>query len=150
MDKNSNVYKKAIEMANDKYGEKSSIYRSSYIVKMYKELGGEKSLKKKSLKKKSLKNKSLKNGLNRWFAEDWIQVSPFLEKGQKIECGGKRVSDRVGKSCRPLYRITKDTPITIPELLEIHTKKSIIKIAKEKERSPNKRVDWKKLKITKY
>lgn len=144
MDKNSNVYKKAIEMANDKYGEKSSIYRSSYIVKMYKELGGEKSLKKKSLKKKSKKN-----GLNRWFAEDWIQVSPFLEKGQKIECGGKRVSDRVGKSCRPLYRITKDTPITIPELLEIHTKKSIIKIAKEKERSPNKRVDWKKLKITK-
>ena len=145
MDKNSNVYKKAIEMANDKYGEKSSIYRSSYIVKMYKELGGEKSLKKKSLKKKSKKN-----GLNRWFTEDWIQVSPFLEKGQKIECGGKRVSDRVGKSCRPLYRITKDTPITIPELLEIHTKKSIIKIAKEKERSPNKRVDWKKLKITKY
>ena len=144
MDKNSNVYKKAIEMANDKYGEKSSIYRSSYIVKMYKELGGEKSLKKKSLKKKSKKN-----GLNRWFTEDWIQVSPFLEKGQKIECGGKRVSDRVGKSCRPLYRITKDTPITIPELLEIHTKKSIIKIAKEKERSPNKRVDWKKLKITK-
>jgi hypothetical protein len=144
MDKNSNVYKKAIDMANDKYGEKSSIYRSSYIVKMYKELGGEKSLKKKSLKKKSKKN-----GLNRWFTEDWIQVSPFLEKGQKIECGGKRVSDRVGKSCRPLYRITKDTPITIPELLEIHTKKSIIKIAKEKERSPNKRVDWKKLKITK-
>jgi hypothetical protein len=143
MDKNSNVYKKAIEMANDKYGEKSSIYRSSYIVKMYKELDGEKSLKNKS------KKKSKKNGLNRWFAEDWIQVSPFLEKGQKIECGGKRVSDRVGKSCRPLYRITKDTPITIPELLEIHTKKSIIKIAKEKERSPNKRVDWKKLKITK-
>jgi hypothetical protein len=130
MDKNSNVYKKAIEMANDKYGKKSSIYRSSYIVKMYKELGGDKSL-------------------NRWFAEDWIQVSPFLEKGKKIECGGKRVSDRIGKSCRPFYRITKDTPITIPELLQIYTKEEIIKIAKEKERSPNKRVDWKKLKITK-
>jgi hypothetical protein len=138
MDKKSNIYKKAIEMANDKYGEKSSIYRSSYIVKMYKELGGNKSLKKK---------KKNDDGLNRWFAEDWIQVSPFLEKGQKIECGGKRVSDRVGKSCRPLYRITKDTPITIPELLEIYTKKAIIKIAKEKERSPKKRVDWKNLKI---
>jgi len=139
MDKKSNIYKKAIEMANDKYGEKSSIYRSSYIVKMYKELGGNKSLKKK---------KKNDDGLNRWFAEDWIQVSPFLEKGQKIECGGKRVSDRVGKSCRPLYRITKDTPITIPELLEIYTKKAIIKIAKEKERSPKKRVDWKNLKIS--
>jgi hypothetical protein len=139
MDKKSNIYKKAIEMANDKYGEKSSIYRSSYIVKMYKELGGNKSLK---------KTKKNDDGLNRWFAEDWIQVYPFLEKGQKIECGGKRVSDRVGKSCRPLYRITKDTPITIPELLEIYTKKAIIKIAKEKERSPKKRVDWKKLKIS--
>lgn len=144
MDKNSNVYKKAIEMANDKYGKKSSIYRSSYIVKMYKELGGKKSL----TKKKKNKNKN-ETGLNRWFAEDWIQVSPFLEKGKKIECGGKRVSDRIGKSCRPFYRITKDTPITIPELLQIYTKEEIIKIAKEKERSPNKRVDWKKLKITK-
>ena len=141
MDKNSNVYKKAIEIANDKYGEKSSIYRSSYIVKMYKELGG--IIKDKSKSKKSLK----KSGLNRWFAEEWIQVSPYLEKGQKIECGGKRVSDRTGKSCRPLYRITEDTPITIPELLNLYSKKDIIKIAKEKERSPSKRVNWKKLKI---
>ena len=35
MDKNSDAYKKAKEMANDTYGEKSSIYRSTYIVKMY-------------------------------------------------------------------------------------------------------------------
>ena len=105
---------------------------------MYKELGGV--IKDSLLKKKDY-------GLNRWFAEDWIQVSPFLEKGKKIECGGKRQSDRIGKSCRPLYRITKDTPITIPELLKKYSKKDILTIAKEKERSPKKRVDWKKLKI---
>ena len=136
MDKNSYMYKKAIEIANDKYGEKSSIYRSSYIVKMYKELGG------------IINDKLKKSGLNRWFTEEWIQVSPYLEKGQKIECGGKRVSDRKGKSCRPLIRITEKTPITIPELLELHSKKDIIKVAKEKERSGG-RVNWKKLKITK-
>ena len=138
MDKNSDAYKKAKEMANDTYGEKSSIYRSTYIVKMYKELGGV--IKDSLLKKKDY-------GLNRWFAEDWIQVSPFLEKGKKIECGGKRQSDRIGKSCRPLYRITKDTPITIKELEKIHSKKDLIRVAKIKDKSPNKRITWKNLKI---
>ena len=116
MDKNSYMYKKAIEIANDKYGEKSSIYRSSYIVKIYKELGG--------IINNKLKKSLKKTGLNRWFTEEWIQVSPYLEKGQKIECGGKRVSDREGKSCRPLIRITEKTPITIPELLELHYQSS--------------------------
>ena len=57
MDKESTIYKKAVNMANDEYGEKSSIYRSSRIVSLYKKLGGLIKSPKKSQKK----------GLNRWF-----------------------------------------------------------------------------------
>ena len=136
MDKKSPMYKKAIKKANDVYGSGSSIYRSSYIVKMYKEEGG-----------KIKKSPSLKKGLKRWFKEEWIQVVPYLEKGLKIECGGRKDSNKVGKACRPLYRITKDTPITIDELLEIHSKKDIINVAKQKEKSPSKRLYWKSLNL---
>lgn len=135
MDKESTIYKKAVNMANDEYGEKSSIYRSSRIVSLYKKLGGLIKSPKKSQKK----------GLNRWFKEKWIQVVPYLEKGTIIECGGKHLSKSPGKSCRPLHRITKDTPITINELLKLHQKKDIIKVAKRKERFPSKRILWKTL-----
>jgi len=136
MDKKSPIYKKALKKANETYGTGSSIYRSSYIVKMYKEEGGK------------IKNKkSPKLGLTRWFKEEWIQVVPFLEKGLKIECGGRKESSASGKACRPLYRITNDTPITIDELLEIHSKKDIISIAKKKEKNPSERLFWKTLNL---
>jgi len=129
----SKAYQEAIRLANEKYGPKSSIYRSGYIVKKYKELGGK---------------MSTGTHLKQWFEEDWVQVVPYLN-GQKVECGGKRVSKSPGKACRPLHRITKKTPITISELLAIHPKKSIIKAAKLKEKSPNKRLMWKTLSFQK-
>lgn len=173
MDKESPEYKKAIKKANDTYGTKSSIYRSSYIVKTYKDLGGKISGSPKSSKspKKSPKSskrspkkspkksprgsskrsqkssKSPKKGLSRWFKEEWVQVVPYLEKKNKKECGGEKVGKRVGKACRPLHRITKDTPITISELLKIHSKEDILHVAKQKERHPEKRVVWKTLQI---
>jgi hypothetical protein len=69
------------------------------------------------------------------------------EKKNKKECGGEKVGKRVGKACRPLHRITKDTPITISELLNIHSKEDILHVAKQKERHPEKRVVWKTLQI---
>ena len=137
MDKKSLEYEKALKKADQTYGTKSSIYRSSYIVKTYKELGGK------------IKNKKSPNkGLSRWFKEEWIQVVPYLEKKNKKECGGERVGKSVGKACRPLHRITKDTPITIPELLRLHSKEDILHVAKQKEKNPNKRVIWKTLSIS--
>ena len=143
MDKTSPVYKKAIKMANKEYGEKSSIYRSSRIVSLYKKMGGKISAKKEK--------KSSKKGLTRWFKEQWIQVVPYLEKGKVVECGGENMKWKrsAGKACRPLHRITDETPITIEELLKLHDKKDIIKMAKKKERSPSKRVLWKGLVISK-
>jgi hypothetical protein len=146
MDKSSPIYKKALEMANKEYGKKSSIYRSSRIVSLYKKMGG-----KISASPKKGKKSNPKKGLTRWFKEQWIQVVPYLEKGKIIECGGENMKWKrsAGKACRPLHRITYETPITIEELLKLHNKKDIIKMAKKKERSPSKRVVWKGLVISK-
>lgn len=131
MNKKSPIYEKSLKKANEVYGTKSSAYRSAYIVKTYKELGG--------------KIDSNTTNLERWFKEKWIQVVPYLESGKIVECGNKTKS--LGKACRPLKRISKKSPITIKELQQLHSKKDLIKIAKIKDKSPNKRVIWKTLKV---
>lgn len=137
MDKSSAVYRRAVEQANAEYGTKSSIYRSSRIVTLYKNLGG----------KLSGTKKPKGQGLSRWFREAWVQVVPYLERGVVIECGGARAGANRGKACRPLHRITKETPITIKELLQLHSKSEIIRVAKRKERAPSTRVLWKTLTV---
>lgn len=169
MNKNSPIYKKALQKANDVYGEKSSIYRSSYIVKTYKDLGGKmspKRSKQRSKNRRSIRSngaeprKRSKNrrsirrngaeprkGLLRWFKEEWVQVVPYLKDKKIIECGGVHMNKSPGKACRPLHRVTNNTPITIDELLHIHSKKDIVKMAKDKEKSPSKRLVWKTLQL---
>ena len=142
MDKKSPQYKKALRDANRVYGEKSSIYRSSYIVKQYKENGG----KIKSPKKSSPKKVKKSVGLLRWFEEEWIQVVPYLRHHKVTPCG--RSSDNTRRrlpACRPLVRITDETPITIPELVKKHGKAPLLKAARRKERSPEKNMSWKTL-----
>ena len=134
MDKTSAAYKQAVRQANAEYGTKSSIYRSGRIVTLYKSLGG-------VIEGRA----SADSGLTRWFRERWIQVVPYLERGAVVACGGQHLSQRAGKACRPLRRITADTPITIAELLRLHTKAELIRAAKAKERDPDKRLVWKTL-----
>lgn len=132
MDKNSREYKKAYIEANKIYGEKSSLYRSAFIVKKYKELGGKFTEKKPSGGK----------GLKRWMEkEQWVHVIPFLTKGEVVMCGSTERTE----PCRPLKRANSKTPITINELLKIHTKENILKAAQEKKRNPRKRLIWKTL-----
>lgn len=130
MNKNTQAYKKAYDEANRVYGKKSSIYRSSFIVQKYQEYGGVYD------KKRNEKNEEL----TRWYKEKWISVIPYLEENKIVKCG---VGNNEG--CRPLKRINSSTPITINELLQIHSKKDILKIAYLKKSNPNIRVDWRSL-----
>ena len=143
MDKTSAAYKKAVRQANLEYGPGSSIYRSGRIVTLYKQLGGV----------LAEKPKSSRRGLSRWFREAWVQVIPYLERGQVVACGAERTRQQQlaaggpGKACRPLHRISKATPITIAELLQLHSKRAIVAAARAKERSPTSRVLWKMLTV---
>lgn len=125
---NHKLYNKVKEEAKNKFIRYPSIYASSWIVKEYKKRGGEYS------------GKKTKVGISRWYKEEWIQVLPYLKNGKKIQCGS---SNKDGKACRPLKRIDRNTPITIPELLKIHSKSKMIKMAGEKEKNMSRRVYWK-------
>ena len=128
---NPKIYEKAKKDANKVY-ERHSAYKSMYIVKRYKELGGK-------YKKEKKKNGST----TRWNKEEWIQVLPYLKEGKKIACG---MDNKKNKVCRPIKRVDKDTPITLPELLKLHSKKDLINLAEKKIKDMDGRVFWKNLK----
>ena len=96
MFKNKKLYDKAKKIADEKY-KKSSAYRSAFIVKTYKDLGGE-----------FIGKKDEKSGLSRWFEEEWVDI------------GG----DDEYPVYRPTKRITKDTPLTIDEVDKNNLKKT--------------------------
>ena len=72
---NKMLYSKAKSKANKKYGIKTGAYKSMYIVKEYKKMGGKYSTKKKT------------GGTTRWNKEKWIQVIPYVKSGKIIACG---------------------------------------------------------------
>lgn len=86
------LWKRARKDADTRY-QRHSAYKSAYIVKRYKELGG-----------RLRGRKNVKTGLARWLAEDW--------RNQRGEIGYQNKTDIY----RPMRRITKKTPITHSEL----------------------------------
>jgi hypothetical protein len=87
------LYTRVKKLADSVY-EKPSAYKSGFIVKKYKELGG----------KFIGKSPAKKEGLTRWFKEKWVN--------QHGTSGYKHKNDVY----RPSKRITKNTPVTWSEL----------------------------------
>ncbi len=122
---NPELYKKAKKMADEKY-KRHSAYKSMYLVKTYKDLGGKYSTKKKMGK------------LERWKREKWKSVLDYLN-GKDIACG----SDKIGNNaCRPTVRVDKETPMTIQQLIKKHGKPKLRKLVNQKLKNMNKYVDW--------
>lgn len=87
-----------VKKTADKIYEKPSAYKSGWIVKTYKELGGE-----------YLDDDKPKN-LKRWFAENWMSVSKPNEY----------------PVYRPTKRVSKMTPLTIQEIKPSNLKDQIL------------------------
>ena len=122
------LYRKAKQEADAKY-KKHGLYKSSWMVKRYTELGG-----------KYSGTKPKNTGVNRWLkSEDWIQVIPYISKGEKIVCGSSQ-GEMI--ACRPSKRASKDTPITIQECIEKHGKSKVLSLARYKEKNPDSRINW--------
>ena len=123
------LYRKAIDKVTRVYGKQTSAYRSMSIVKTYKSMGGK------------YKASKPKTGTIRWLKEQWIQVLPYILKKEIKKCGS---SDRRKHACRPLKRISKNTPITINEAVQLHGKKVVAQLARKKRQGSTKvRVNWK-------
>lgn len=98
-----NLYQIAKNEANKRY-DKPSAYKSGFIVRLYKALGGR------------YAGKKPKKGLTEWYKSDWTN-----QRGEK---GYKFKSDIY----RPNIRVSKNTPKTFSEL----SKKEIEKARREK------------------
>ena len=83
-------------------------------------------------------------GLKNWRREKWIQVLELLKEGNVVECGD---DNKETKACRPTIRVNADTPITIQELLELHSVADIIQAAEKKNRDMDGRLYWKELRF---
>lgn len=102
--KDKALYKRVKEMA-DKIYDRPSAYKSGFIVKKYKELGGEYTGGKKQ------------TNLDRWFKEEWKDVNPNkTEKSYPVY--------------RPTKRINSKTPLTVNEI----DKRDLLKKSKIKQR----------------
>jgi hypothetical protein len=128
--KNTKLYISVKKDAKNKFKSYPSLYASSWIVREYKRRGGVYSGKKPSKD----------SGISKWYTEQWVQVESYLKTGKKTQCGS---SITLTKACRPIKRINSKTPITIPELLKIHSKNEIIKLSKKKQKDMGGRVMWK-------
>jgi len=123
------LYETVKRAAKRKFKRYPSIYASSWIVAEYKRRGG----------KYPSKKKPRGTGLDSWYAEKWIQVIPYLTSNRIIQCGAQ---NKDGKACRPLHRISSSTPRTLPELLKMHSRAALIRLAKKKEKDMRGRVAW--------
>ena len=125
------LYQQVSDKADTIY-KRPGLYKSAYIQKEYQRLGG---------KYKGDKPDKTK-GIRRWLlGEEWVEVTPYLKENKKVMCG---TTPNMNKACRPLIRVNDKTPITIPELLKLHTKDKLLKLVENKKKDMDGRIQWKK------
>lgn len=127
MDKESNIYKTIKKEADEKF-KNHGIYKSSWIVREYKKRGG--------IFKGDKPSKN--QGLKRWYQEEWVRIGPN-GKPTKKSCGrsSEEMKTNVKKGlCRPIKRITNNTPKTANELGD----KVLKNRYKRKMKHPNKTI----------
>lgn len=131
---NKKLYEDIKNESNTIY-KRHGLYRSAWIAKEYKARGG---------KYKNSKL-SVNTGITRWLeGENWVQLIPYLKYNKIVKCGSS-MGENI--ACRPLNRVDSETPITINELLKLHSKAKLISLAESKEANPNKRINWKEAKF---
>lgn len=120
--KNKKLYGQVIADAKKRFKVWPSAYASGWVVRRYKELGGTYQTTQKE-----------NTTLDRWFKQEWVNV---CELPKIVPCGRSKASMKDYPYCRPLKRITKDTPKTAREL----TLKEIGKRCEKKKKNPTKRI----------
>ena len=126
------LYRKAVKKVTQSYGSHKPVPTGMAIVKAYKAMGGK------------YKNRK-QTGTTRWLKERWIQIIPYLLHNEIRACGS---SDRRKHACRPFVRVSKDTLITVKEIVKLHGKNGAKKLAMHKKPNSEKvRINWKRGKI---
>ena len=127
------LYARVVAEAKARYARYPSAYASAWAVQEYKRRGGR------------YRGPRSGDGVGRWMAEEWVQVLPFLDRGARVACGAP--TQRT-KACRPLRRISPRTPPTLPELIALHGRPTLRRLARAKNRDMSLRVDWVRARVT--
>lgn len=118
----TSLYKKATKYVKSRVAIWPSAYASGLLVKTYKKMGGKY---KKSDQKRDQKS------LKRWFEEKWVNICE-KEKGRYKPCARGQLGLKKFPKCRPLYRISKKTPMTVKELIETYGVQKIKQLCVDK------------------
>jgi hypothetical protein len=118
---NAKLYAKAKHMADDTFGTKTGAFKSMYIVKKYKELGGTYDNSKPKTSK-----------LSNWRKEHWVDLNQPKEGGGYEKCGHKNTQNDKYPLCRPSKKVNEDTPkiyqsIDKSRINEVNKEKQIVK-----------------------
>lgn len=100
---NKKLYNKAVAEAKQKFKVWPSAYASGWVVRRYKELGGT----------YEQDGKKQDTSLHRWFEEKWINV---CELPKIVPCGRSKAVKKDYPYCRPMKRVSPQTPKTAKEL----------------------------------
>jgi len=115
--KDKKLYEKVKKDSDKVFDEKTSVYKSSWIVREYKKRGG--TYKGDEPTKDS--------GLKRWYKEKWVDLNRPDGKGSYKPCGRQNMKKKY-PLCRPTVKVNSDTPKILSEI----PKKKIEKIKKLK------------------
>jgi hypothetical protein len=91
------IYAKAKTIINQKYGTKTSAYRSMALVKKYKSMGGK------------YRDDGGSRKTTRWNRERWVNLNAPKEGGGYEKCG-TRSKDGKYPLCRPSVTVSSETP----------------------------------------
>lgn len=118
----------AVKRQADATFESPSAYKSGWIVKTYKRLGG---------KYADDGARAGDSGLGKWFREAWVDLNRLRTDGSFERCGRQRaVQGGRYPLCRPSIRVDRTTPKTVKEL----SPRAIQTARKRKSRSPGRHV----------
>ena len=116
------LYNLVKQIANKTFKAKTGMYRSMFISKYYRLLGGTYDKPKPKNSKSSI-----------WLQEKWIDLNQPIKKKNKIigyeRCGNKNTQNDKYPLCRPSVVINKDTPKTYQSI----SKSRINKVNKQKQ-----------------
>lgn len=130
------LWDEARKQADEIYNRPSA-YKSMYISKVYKRIGG----------KYKTKTKGKNMATELWLKEKWIQILPYIDEGDEKACGR---DDGKPNACRPMKNVKSgENNITIDAIIKKYGKKKVRELTKQKLDDMNGRLDWKNGKFIK-
>jgi hypothetical protein len=128
------LYIDAKRIADETY-KRHSAWKSMFIVRTYKKLGGEYS--------KAKNKEPTKDRTDLWRKEEWIQILPYLKNKDKLTCG-KPKEIGTPNACRPTKNVKGgENNITIDEIIKKWGKAKVKKLTKQKLDDMDGRLNWK-------